>query len=228
MIPHIEVTKRQDAGTTATPEVVRKSDPEPPAAPESSSYTAPPPLNPEVRGLAAGWFLANRAAYTAELDYSNVYSGDASLRLASRTDEPRGFGDTGQAIRADAYRGKRVRLSGHLQTLNANGWAGLWFRVDGADGKMLAFDNMGAPERSLRGTRDWVESSLVLDVPENAAALLYGVVLSGSGTVWMDAMRIQVVDERTPVTNRRSLAEIFNPLPARPLPSSPVNLDFEP
>ena len=38
-----------------------------------------------------------------------------------------------QAVRAEPYRGRRIRLSGFIRTEGANGGAGLWMRVDGTD-----------------------------------------------------------------------------------------------
>lgn len=199
------------------------------AAPELAANPAPPPESvPDARPLRTDWRTGNRSDYIAELDYSNVYSGMASFRMASRTEAPRSFGSVGQAISANDYRGKRVSLTGYLKTANASDWAGLWFRVDGADGRVLAFDNMQAPTRSLRGTTDWTRSSLVLNVPDNAAAMNFGVVLSGTGTVWMDAFRIEVVDAGTPVTGRPYRSMTFAPPPASTLPSNPGNMDFEP
>lgn len=200
----------------------------PPPTTAMIDIAAPAGTSPQVKPLPPGWGFTNSDAYAAETDYSVHFSGAASLRLSSRSEEPNGPSSVGQVIRADAYRGKRVKLAGHLSTMNVRGWAGLWFRIDSADGRVLAFDNMGAADRSLRGNTSWKESSLVLDVPEEADAMYFGTALVGAGTVWMDSFRIEVVDEDTPLTARNSPTRIVNPRPPGNHPSSPRNLDFEP
>ena len=82
---------------------------------------------------------------------------------------PTGFGALSQFIRADDYRGKRVRFSAYVKTHDvsaASSGAGLWMRVDG-NGGILAFDNM--QNRPIMGTTDWKLVSVVLDVPNDAS-----------------------------------------------------------
>lgn len=86
-------------------------------------------------------------------------------------------------------------------------------RVDRA-GKPLAFDNM--MNRAFRGTAEWRECSIVLDVPEEADTILFGMGLSGPGTLWMDDVSFQEVGSDVPVTD----------LMQRPASAGPQNLDF--
>ena len=59
------------------------------------------------------------------------------------------FRSVTQFVKADAYRGKRVRVAGYLKTRDVADWCGLWLRVDGPD-RMLGFDNMQSrPSRAL-------------------------------------------------------------------------------
>jgi hypothetical protein len=103
-------------------------------------------------------------------------------------------------------------MTGQIRTTNVKGWAGMWFRVDGQDAnRSLAFDNMGP--RALRGDNDWKEYSIVLDVPASATHLAYGVLLNGSGQVWFDRIKFEVVDQSVKTTDRQ------NPEPA--------NLNFD-
>src|SRR5258708_6290404 len=79
-----------------------------------------------------------------------------------------------QAVSGEEYRGKRVKLSGWMKTEDANEGGGhLWLRVDGQQvGASLQFDNMN--NRAPKGTTDWQQYSVVLDVPAEASALAYG------------------------------------------------------
>jgi hypothetical protein len=64
-----------------------------------------------------------------------------------------GFGVATASFPVSAVRGKRIRYTGYIKTKDVDeGFAGLWWRVDGPKG-MLAFDNMQS--RGVRGTTDW-------------------------------------------------------------------------
>ena len=107
------------------------------------------------------------------------------------------FGSYAQTLPADAYRGKRVRISGYLRSADATS-ASFWLRVDGPSG-VQGFDNMS--NRALTGTRDWTPFAIVLDVPPDARTLHTGLLLSGTGVVWADDLRIDVVDGSVATTS---------------------------
>lgn len=125
---------------------------------------------------------------------------------------PAGFATLMQSISADAWRGKRVRLSAMVRTRGAQR-AQLWMRVDGQNRQVLAFDSMS--NRPITGSRNWRSYSIVLDVPRSATSISYGFMLAGQGTVWADNFRIRAVDGSVPLT-----------APPR-LPTAPRNPGFE-
>jgi hypothetical protein len=89
-----------------------------------------------------------------------------------------------------------------VKSKNVTGWAGLWLRIDPDDpyhGHNLGFDNMGG--RPIKGSSDWTQYQVVMDVPEGAADLVYGALLSGDGQVWVDSMNIKIVNKHTPRTD---------------------------
>jgi hypothetical protein len=92
---------------------------------------------------------------------------------------------------AAEWRGKRVELTAELKAGRIGGWAGLWVRIDGADGKPLAFDNM--QDRALQGTTAFAWHSVVLDVPQEAEHLSFGVLLHGPGAVLIRQLHFRVV-----------------------------------
>ena len=86
--------------------------------------------------------------------------------------------------------GKKVRFSGSIKTENiTRGWAGLWWRVDGASG-VLAFDNM--QERGVTGTTDWKQYQVELPVAADAKNINFGAILPGDGTAWFDDLKIEL------------------------------------
>ncbi len=132
-----------------------------------------------------------------------------------------------QQIKADGFRGKHVRFTARIKTREVDGKATVWLRVDGP-GNVETLDNMREPARYLQGTSDWVENSLVLDVPEGAVAISYGVGLEGNGKVWLAGVKLESVDENIPVTTTiPPLEGTIGPVPAERLLPNPTNLGFD-
>lgn len=127
------------------------------------------------------------------------------------------FATVMQGIRADAYRGKRVRLSVNLRTQNADS-AALWMRVDAENGKVLAFDDMGS--RKLSGTHAWERQEVVLDVPVQSATIAFGFMLAGAGEAAASDFAFETVDAAIATT------AASQPEAASTLPEAPVNLDL--
>ena len=165
-----------------------------------------------------GWFRAGShpKEYEMALDHAVTHGGKASASLKSVVLETSGFGTLMQTFKADAHRGQRVRLSGYLLSKDVSDWAGLWMRVDGPKNEVLAFDNM--QDRAIKGTGDWQKCEIVLDVPEEAQEIAFGLLLTGRGQVWMDDLKFEAVGKDVPTTggglNQRA-------------PQGPKNLDFE-
>jgi hypothetical protein len=153
----------------------------------------------EETAVPTGWSVAGShpAEYEMGLDRVTRRSGKSSAVLRGRTPTAAGFGTLMQQLDAADYRGRRVRLSGFSKAVAVAGWAGLWMRVDGPQG-VLAFDNMQS--RPIKGTADWKRCEVVLDVPNAAGAISFGLLLSGPGEVWFDDLQVEAVDGTVPVT----------------------------
>ena len=166
--------------------------------------------------LPAGWIKAGShpAEYDMGVDRPIRREGRAIAFIKGTADQFHGFGTLMQMAAPGEYCGKRVRFSAYVKSEKVqSGWAGLWFRIDGAkSGEMLGFDNM--QQRPIKGTIDWKRVEIVLDVPEHAAALAFGLLLSGNGQVWMDDLKFEIVNPDVPVTGGAQ----FGP---------PRNLNFE-
>jgi hypothetical protein len=186
-------------------------------------------LAQEANPTPPGWFLAgsNPAHYLVAVDHPDTGTGGASARLTSRGGQADGFGTLMQQIKADEYRGRRVRFTARIRTRDVDGRATLWLRVDGP-GNVEVLDNMTSPRRYLQGDNDWVENSLVLDVPDGAVAISYGVGLHGNGKVWLDEVKLEGVDQNIPVTTSLPpLKGTKGPAPAERLLPTPTNLGFD-
>jgi len=160
-----------------------------------------------------GWYVAGSkpADYETGIDASGAYNGHPSAFLKAKKPVVEGFGTLMQDFSAGHYAGKRVRFSAFLKTEGALDWAGLWMRVDKGS-EQVAFDNM--QNRSIKGTTNWQRYEVVLDVPQDATGIFFGVLLGGSGEVWLNDAKFETVDKTVPTTGRAQR------------PEEPTNLDF--
>jgi erythromycin esterase-like protein len=105
-----------------------------------------------------------------------------------------GFGASLATFPIEKARGKKIVLRGFIKTQNVHdGYAGLWWRVDGPRREQLAFDNMEG--RGPSGTTDWQEYSITLDVPQEAININFGCMLTDRGTAWFDSLAVEVDGE---------------------------------
>ncbi len=162
-----------------------------------------------------GWHLAGSkpAYYETGIDEAQAYQGHASAYLKSKAPHAEGFGTLMQSISARQYLGSKVRLSGLVKSEEVTGWGGLWMRVDRFN-TMLSIDNM--QNRAIKGTTGWQRYDVVLDVPKDATRIAFGILLNGSGEVWLNSARLELVGLDVPTTTVNE----------DKLPEKPVNLEF--
>src|SRR5690242_12779100 len=147
-----------------------------------------------------GWGITgSRAdAYSAEV-VAELHEGKPVVRMWRSGDGIDEFGAMFQVFRPDAYRGKRVRLSAALRTVDVTGRAALCFRVDGPK-RSLAFDNMN-DRPAICDTTEWARHACVLDVSEQATAIFISNILSGRGELFWSDVRFEIVEATVPVTD---------------------------
>jgi C-terminal processing protease CtpA/Prc len=160
-------------------------------------------FEPGEPGAAPGWMVPV-PGWVAELTGNSAAEGKQSMVLEQRaaTDAP--FGNVMRVFDAAPYRGKRIRLSAKmLAEGELSGQAMMWLRADLDDGSMGAFDNMG--DRPIRaaaaGSRDWSDAVIEVDIEPNAVSVSVGFISVGGATVFIDAVRLEIVGdaaERTP------------------------------
>jgi hypothetical protein len=153
-------------------------------------------------GIPTGWFRVGGsvASYVVGLDSHNAHGGRTALAIGGTDTTVRFFNGVGQEVRADAYRGKRVRLRGWVRQVNVIGSdIGLWMRIDGP-GVTQGFDNFSS--RPLVGTADWHQVEIILDVPTNAIGIAFGALMSGKGELLVDDLTFEVIPASGPTTNQ--------------------------
>jgi hypothetical protein len=161
-----------------------------------------------------GWFMAGSkpSLYESGVDAQAVLNGLPSAYMKSIQPVSEGFGTLMQNFDASQYVGQRVRFSAMVKSDSVEKWAGLWMRIDGDTKKSLAFDNMG--DRPIKGTTGWQRYDVVLDVPQTATGVFFGVLMEGTGEVWLNSTNFEVVGTGVPTTGVSSSA-------------GPTNLSFD-
>ncbi len=164
-----------------------------------------------------GWFLAGSkpSSYQTSVDKTMTQNGLPSAYLKSIVPVTDGFGTLMQQFSASDYAGKRVRLRAWVRSQDVEEWAGVWMRVD-KEKTTVAFDNM--QNRAINGTQPWKQYDVVFDVPQDAMGIFFGILLRGSGEVWMNDVSFEVVGIEVPVTTQSPQAHT--------LPTQPTNLKF--
>jgi hypothetical protein len=198
-----------------------------------SSATDPAPTINLV-GTPPNWNLVGQnpalatTKFSIGLATSHAHGGSGALVIYGSDTANLNFSGVGQGVRADNYRGKRVRFSAWVRHEGLRGRdIGLWMRVDGL-GATMAFDNFST--RSLAGTSGWHEVEIILDIAEDAIGISFGALMQGGGTLVVDDMKWEVVAPTGPSTN-----QFIAPQPSALDAQSayftarlaPVNMDFE-
>jgi hypothetical protein len=155
---------------------------------------------PPSAGAPYGWTLQgdHPQNYITGIDQDERNQGHPSAYLRAKPTATLGFGTLMQQFDAKQYAGKRVRFSAWVKAQDVTDGAGLWMRVDDSS-HSVAFDNM--QNRPIKGTSDWHNYSVVLDVPQNATGIFYGILLTRSGNVWLNSAKFEIVGNDVPVTD---------------------------
>lgn len=174
------------------------------AAPVLALAAASEPLPPPwmITGLAPQKFVAG-------IDQDLGVKGAKFLR--NKSGDANTWAALAQPVSAQNYLGQRIRFRAAVKTQDVTGWAGLWMRVDNQAGRTIAFYN--SFDKPIKGSTDWQERSVVLDVPQDAAMIVFGVINNGSGQVWIDRLGFEQVGQDVPVDVRK---------PVLALPAVPV------
>ncbi|TDQ06623.1 S41 family peptidase [Pedobacter metabolipauper] len=145
-------------------------------------------------GNPLGWdfTLKNQTNYLVKLDSTVKRQGKYSVSITNRPGPD--YGSIVFRINK-RYRGSRLVLGGNLKTKDVtDGFAGLWMRTDGANGKRISFDNTEKP--AFNGTNDWKEFMIQLPYDGREVATIHvGAVMAGKGTMWVDSLRLYI-DEK--------------------------------
>jgi C-terminal processing protease CtpA/Prc len=141
----------------------------------------------DSKGVPAGWYV-----WRAPLVRDTVifHAGSAAARIDRNPSSIPEFSAFSRRLDAD-FAGDTLEIRGWLRTQNVEGYAGLWLREDGGKGGVaVEFDNM--EDRKLQGTTAWSEYRVSLPLDSKARTIVFGGLLAGTGTVWLDEIQLLV------------------------------------
>jgi hypothetical protein len=149
-----------------------------------------------------GWFANPRDTVSA--DDRVVHTGQWSARLQRDSQSKNTYSVITRSLPLD-FQGRVVELRGYLRLQDVSDVAGLWLGEDN-DGQMIELENMGSQQ--VKGTRDWAQYRITLPINPRVKQLDFGVLVSGTGTLWADDLELLVDGEpiaqapsKQPLTN---------------------------
>lgn len=147
--------------------------------------------------------------YEGGLDPNEQHAGLPLAFLASTVENPKSHAVVMQSVAARIYRGKRIQFAAWTRSADAKTQGGLWVRVTATDrDTTLGYGRFTA-------LPTWEHGSVVLDVPAESVSILFGLLLLGTGRVWMGGASFAAVSHDIPLTQ------------ASIEPDEPVNLTFQ-
>ena len=140
---------------------------------------------PVAAGIVASYVLQNEPAYLANVREAATMAQPAPPQPVSA------FGVVSGTFPVSAVAGKRVKYSGYIKTDRiTTGYAGLWWRADGADRPSIVFNNMS--DRGPRGTTDWQRYEMEFVIPAETRNINFGALHPGDGTAWFSDLEVEV------------------------------------
>lgn len=169
-----------------------QADPERVAEKRATIMTKPAfPSNLGFEEGSTGWWFNPGCKDDYEFRISDEpYIGVQSGYLSAR-DGASGYCPVLQGIRAGDYLGKYVRVSAKFRTGDLARNASLWINVSDAE-RIISFADMYP--NYISGNQPWTEHSIRVYVPNDGLQVNFGILLRGSGELWMDDFRFEVSD----------------------------------
>jgi RNA polymerase sigma factor (sigma-70 family) len=134
---------------------------------------------------------------SAELDPLTLRDGHPTMRVTCNAKSWVAYDHNDRHV--EQYLGKRVRVSAWLKADHVTVNSGLWIRVLGPNfQKIVDEGNWGKwttpGTKPIKGTVGWTHFVAECDVPLGAQCIVSGMIHNGTGTMWMDDFKFEVVE----------------------------------
>ena len=135
---------------------------------------------------------AGSDTYAAQITSANAFRGWYSGCIyTTRPPEKGEFVLLTQTLSADGFRGRALYLEAHLRIeleRGTKGGATLWARIDRTGNPPLYITEMQHMNGKLAFKKEWKTYFLTTMIPSDAEAIQFGVLMAGSGRVYLDSI----------------------------------------
>jgi C-terminal processing protease CtpA/Prc len=149
----------------------------------------------ELGSAPAGWIVppaAANAGFGVKVVDTGCRTGRCAMMMGAANAPANIFGNLMQALPAGGYTLRHIRLRAAIRVEGAQTHAQMWLRLDRADHSAAFLENMG--NRPVTSS-EWKTYDIETDVPEDVAQLVFGVILFGGGTAWVDDVGLDILGE---------------------------------
>ena len=149
----------------------------------------------ELGAPLLGWFIPpviEKAGFGLKLVDQGCRSGKCAMLTGVADPPPNMFGNMIQAFGANGYTLRRIRLRAAIRVEGERTRAQMWLRLDRADRSMAFLDNMGT--RPVTSS-SWNTYDIETEVPEDVTGLVFGVMVFGPGSAWVDDFSLEILEE---------------------------------
>lgn len=149
------------------------------------------PLTDQGQWHLWSFFDAN---YTAVADPAVTHDGNATVCISSNSLARRSQWVSYNCtdLNVEGFRGHHIVVTLWLKLRGVTSGTGPWIKVWGTESAPLA-DEGQIGHRPLKGTTDWKQYRAEVDVPPQATEIDWGVVMNGTGKLWLDIDSAQCV-----------------------------------
>lgn len=123
-----------------------------------------------------------------------AHAKDDAVFLESHTATSEHYGAVRWVADLRKFQGKRIRLTAELLAENVES-AGFWLRASTKGTQNLITDCM--QDRLIKGSCDWTQHQLVIDVPVDATVITYGLWMPGVGKCAIRRAMVHIIDDNT-------------------------------
>jgi len=125
-------------------------------------------------------------------DPSEPRNGHATARIESHV-----ANESAALVRfernVEEYRGKTIRLRAMIKSLNVTAGAGIFAKTGHFDAQRRFTETATKAALPVRGTKNWMNYTVTLNVPSDADWIEHGIRFDGTGTIWIDDIALEVV-----------------------------------
>jgi C-terminal processing protease CtpA/Prc len=150
----------------------------------------------ELGGVPTGWHVppvVAQAGFAVKLVDRGCHGGTRCAMMTGVANHPDNiFGNLIQTLPAGGYTLHHIRLRAAIRVEGERTRAQMWLRLDRADNSMAFLENMdGRPVTASA----WKTYDIETNVADDVSQIVFGVMLFGGGTAWVDDVSLDILNE---------------------------------